>query len=75
MTKRALLTAEDAKRLAKAASESGCAFVVNPSAGTVTIIPDGHSLKNNLVDTDGHEPPLSLDSWRKARENKGARRA
>lgn len=76
VTTRALLTADDAKRLTNAARDSGCAIIVNPSAGTITIIPAGHSLESGLVDSAPKDAPLSLDAWRKERDqNKGPRRA
>lgn len=76
MSTPALLTKEDAKRLTEAATASGCAIVVNCGAKTVTIIPDGHSLKNTILDTAGDDAPLSLKDWRESRaQNKGARRA
>lgn len=76
MTTRALLTVDDAKRLTDAAKASGCTIVVKRGADTITIIPDGHSLKNSLLDTNPTDAPLSLDNWRKARgQDKGPRRA
>ena len=76
MTTPALLTADDARRLTEAAKASGCAIVVKRGKDTITIIPDGHSLKSALLDSEVDDTPVSLQGWRARRgQNKGGRRA
>ncbi|TDH38574.1 hypothetical protein E2A64_05590 [Pseudohoeflea suaedae] len=71
MTRKALLTAADARRLTEAAKASGCAIVVKSGEDTITIIPDGHSQQSAILDRDHNEPPVTLEGWRKRRLARG----
>ncbi len=61
MTTRALLTADDAKRLTQAANESGCIIEVKRGDTVVTIIPDG--FKSKFSEPEKRQT-VDLDQWR-----------
>ena len=67
MTRKALLTAADARRLTEAAKASGCAIVVKRGEDTITIIPDGRSLQSSILERESNEAPVTLEGWRKRR--------
>jgi len=72
MTTRALLTADDARRLTQAANESGCMIEVKRGDTTITITPNGYT---GDADETNHVEKVDLDRWRVKPRQGGKRNA